>query len=368
MHISEVNAERIEGLPDEAYWQMVDASIELRRQEASAAKAYHLGLQQAKKEYIDRFNSIVGSKSLPKYLAARKEYVETIRAAREKAKPTREGRDELAKLQRRLAEQSKSFIRELGLDVAQIRRLRKDHRATMAALFDATVGKRQIGEGNKKVKNTTFTPPYNGGSAFVSILLFQGDPTDILPVPSFSIFVNHKTGEVGDSTASSLTDASDFDMAFIICLTAMRRWFQMPSDGQVVVSSTLEVVNASHSGSIVDEWGVSDIDLRQNWNTITRVTSPTVSPTVIMDPITNNFDYHDTNEDDHTWSKQWMQTGSQYGGFTTTIPGVFSKGTWVLVDVGVQSVNTFWSNDCSVISDQTTRFLTRKIGLSSTGP
>jgi hypothetical protein len=370
MHFSELNVERVEGLPDAAYWQMVDASVELRRQEASVAKAYYLGGEQAARDYSDQFNAILGSKNLVKYRAAHQQQRDTMRAARERERPSREGREELDELRRRSAAQSKDVIRQLGLDVARVKQLRNDHRAKLAALFSATIGKGEtVGVEEKKVKNATFTPPYNGGSSFISIFIWKSDPTDILPAPSFSTFVNRHTGEIGDSTASSLSDASDFVESERVCRTAMRQWYKMPSEGQVRVSCVLEAINAFCSGSIVNEWGVSDIDLKQAWNTFARVTSPTVSPKVYLDSILNAFENDDTNQDDHTWFKPWMAAGTLYGNpdITTVLPGVFAKGTWVLVDVGVESRSTFTSNDCSVTSHQTTRFLTRKIGLSSTG-
>jgi len=47
--------------------------------------------------------------------------------------------------------------------------------------------------------------------------------------------------------------------------------------------------------------------------------------------------------------------------------GAFPEGIWVLVEVGIETWNFIWSNDCHAYSHQETHYLIREIGLSSTG-
>jgi hypothetical protein len=375
MHNVELHVERIKGLPDEAYWQMIEASVELRRQEASAASAYYDGVQQAKQKYLDQLHAIIGAKKLPKYIAAHKQQKEKLRAARQKKVATPESFKEFQRFRKQQIEQSRDLIERLGMDVARVKRLRKDLRSKTAALFKNTIGKGETVKAKRKVKNKSFTAPFNGSSTFVNWFKWFGDPTDNLPDPLFNVSADWQTGEVDSFTFTLLSDASDYDEADVLCRTAMRQWFQMPSLGQVLVTDlTMEVIGTSYSGAVDDEFGYSEIDLTQNWFPYVQVTSPKVSSRVYLDGTLNSHQHKVTDESAPPWSGVWLPAGAQESFArlgpppdTYVIPGVFKKGTWVLVDFGMEQRNHFVSNDVGVISSNIMQLLVRSVGLSSTG-
>ncbi|HXT14578.1 MAG TPA: hypothetical protein VN706_03035 [Gemmatimonadaceae bacterium] len=368
VHTADMHAGRVEGLPDDAYWQMTEASIELRRQGAAEGKAFNDGRRAAADQFQAHLRQIIGESHLDKYQAARALQKQTLKAARQNIVLGRESAAQFDALRRRLVNESHAFLDSIGVDRNAFHNLGLDYAGKLAALFDRTLGHGESApaESSRK-RNHTFLPPFSGSSSFAHNFFSKGDSSDDMTAPTFNFFLSFQTGEMGSSTACAVSDASDYDESSVVCRSAMRQWFQMPALGQVRVSNLLEVINSHYSGSVYDEWGWSTIDLKQGLRYYAQVTSPTVGPRVYYYPLVG-WQNEVTDEDAPAWSTQRWPAGQNEGMFVQTVlPGVIAKNTWVLVDVGVENSNWFLSNDVTVTSHQTARYWTKNIGLSSTG-
>jgi hypothetical protein len=379
MHEAELSIERAKDLPDEAYWQMVEALIKLTTLEAKAAKDHSQGAQQLKQEYAAQLASCLGPERLSKYLAVREELTEQLRTARQTVVTTRDGHQELEAIRLQMLERSRDFLTQLGVDLGLLEELTGALHGRAAALLRGTTG---IGEhgtasqdagGAQQARQSQLPqlplgrqPPFHGTSSFVNQFRYTSEPGDDLAVPSFDVYLSRFTGEVGSSTHTHLSDASGYGTAWVLCRTAVLSWFRMPSTGQVRVSVTLETVSDNYSGSIVNECGESGIDLRQGRMLYGQVISPSVSERAYASFGSTSL-YHDTDAGAHNWLYDRSSTGQPHRSQALVIPGVFAAGAWVLVNVGIEHFNFFSSNDCSVTSWQMSRFKVREIALESTG-
>lgn len=383
MHQLEFQIDRVKDLPDSAYWQMLESTAELRRQEVSAARAYDEGLQRLKKEYLSRLralfiNSQDGKKKLDKYLAFGKEQRAKLRAARREVTPTPQSHQEFDRIRQRLVEKSKTLIRQSGINTAQIKSLRQDVEKQREALFKATVGQGEVvaEKSRKRAKNATFNPPYDGTVHALGITRIIGDSSDNFNMPTASMFTNAANGTLGMASNARLWDASDYDVADVIVRTGMVKWFRMPTPGQLRVSCKAEVIGDFYMGRVVNEPWDSDVAVRQNVMFYAQILSPlpTNGKKDIKHRIILGGLYYDLNDDDHSWNGSRWSVGTVRSmsqmvfGSTITNEQIFPKDTIVVVEVGIYHHNYFSSNDCGVWSNHGTNFWIKEIGLSSTGP
>jgi hypothetical protein len=381
MHAIDLHMDRPKELPDRDYWQMVEMSNELRRQEAGKAREYEDGVKKSRQEYLKQFQSIVthdGNQTTDwsNYTELRRKQIAEMRAARQRLSGNAAGKKEVEHWRHELAQNFEQYAAKHRIDVAQIRSLRSDVKKANATLFDATVGKGIIvpPEERKKPKNHTFFPPFNGSTASVFATRFAGDSSDNLPAPTFNFWADFTTGEVGSASFVFLSDASDYDHAIVRIRTSVRKWFLMPKEGQLVVSNLLEVIDDNVSWGIVNEWGQSDIKLKHDVSFCAQVTSSNLkdlSPIVKVKAISNQLIDEDTNPDDHSENISRGATGEfdgiqMLGNHTLTVPGVHNANTWVAVDIGVETTQEFQSNDVTLFSTQIAHFWTKHIGISTT--
>jgi hypothetical protein len=368
-HTADMHVERVPGLPDSAYWEMTEASIELRRHEAADAKAFADGRTAAKREFEGKLTAAIGAQHLAAYRADHDRRRHVLREARAKITLDPATTRQYHVLRRDLVGKSRAFLETIGVNPEQLRRISVESHQSLQALFDRTIGRGENAPppAAKRAKNHTFTPSFNGSAVSVAVSVHKGDSSDVVPNPSVSTWASFQTGEVGSSTSCSCTDASDYDEVSVNVRSAMRQWFQMPAEGQVRATSTLEVINTNYSGHVYDEWGWSDIDLKQSLRYYAQVTSPVISPRVYYYPVIG-YQNHVTDPEADPWSGARWPAGQLNGILQQlVIPGVFTKDKWVLVDVGVENSNWFNVNDTEAWSHQTTHFWTKDIGLWSTG-
>ena len=379
MHEVDLCVERAKNLPEEAYSQMVEASIKLTTLEATAAMEHSYGAQQLKEEYSAQLASLLGPERLAKYLTFRKEQAEQLRAARRNAAPTRQGHEGLEAIRLQVLERSRAFLTQLDVNPDKLKQLTGDLHGRAAALLRRTSGADEHGaasaqgnggNGAQKEQQSRLPlfcqPPFYGTSTFVNRFRYASESSEELVVPSFKLYLSRFTGEVGSSTYTHPSDASDYDTAWVLCRTAVLSWFQMPRTGQVRVIVTVQTVSDEYSGSVVNEWAGSQIDLRQSRLVYGQVTSPVVSGRAYS-PFWSTSQYHDTNEDMHDWLYHRSTTGQKHWSQDMVIPGIFAAGTWVLVNVGIEHFNFFSANDCSATCGQVSRFRIKDIVIDATG-
>lgn len=375
MHEVDLCIERAKNLPDEAYSQMVEASIKLTTLEATASAQHSHGAQQLKEEYAAQLASLLGPERLPKYLAFRKEQAEQLRTARRNAAPTRQDHEGLEAMRLQVLARSRAFLTELGVDIDMLKKLAGELHARAANLLRRTSGTDECGSGSSHGNGARqewhsrlplfCQPPFYGTSTFVNRFRYASNASSEQAVPSLKLYLSRFTGEVGSSTYTHSSEASDYDTAWVLGRTAVLNWFQMPRLGQVRVLVTLKTISDEYSGSIVNESAGAEIDLRQSRLLYGQVTSPVVSERVYA-PFWSTSQYRNTDEEMHDWVNHRSSTNQKHRSHELVLPGVFAAGTWVLVNVGIEHFNFFSANDCSVTCGQVTRFQVKDLVIDST--
>jgi hypothetical protein len=386
MHQLNLHVDRPNGLPEEAYRLMGDEAAKLRRSEEAAARKYETALQQLQKEHAEAVHGIIihsldrkGNKGrIDEFLEFQRQHRARLHAAREKVRAGQSNQKEFAEARRQLVHESTAHLTRAAIDIGAVRRVHREIQQKIEAAFMATLGEGHVAkEARVPVKNQTFTPPFSGSLESLSIHWAKGDSSDDLPNPSNSTFLSRQLGKLGNTSAISVSDASDYDQAEVFCKTALLQWFQMPANGEVRVRFKGEIVEADRSGSVENEFGWSSVDVAQRVRFYAQVISPSLTPKAWWPaqvweggPASAGaigWVYDDHNEDDHSLSWSGPSPGLPIAGSNLVVPEVFAKGVWVLAKVGVAHRNRFVSNDCGVISNQKSKFMIKEIGLSSTG-
>lgn len=364
MFQSESYIKPIKDVPDDVYWQALEASAMQRIEALKAAKAYNDAMQSVRKEYLDELYSIVGEDNLQQYLTLHKKRIEKMRSVTIECPPTVEGYKKIKDIRRRTVEQSIELINKSKVDVSNVKTLQETYRDKAFKVFSETIGKGEIvtKEPSDNLKNTDFEPPYSGWSWDYS---WSWSKSGGLPNPSYQRYLDHTLGRVGSYSYTQVTDADNSDYVQVLYRTAVRQWYRVPKIGQVRVKVELESIDTPYWGSIEDECGWSEIDLVQQTRVYAQVTVPVGNPRIYLwHPAA--FENRDTNESSHSWSWARGPAGILSSSGYNTLPGAFDSGTWVVVDVGIETWNYFLSNDCTVRSGITQKYLVRKIGITTT--
>jgi hypothetical protein len=363
MYQSETFIKRIKEISDDVYWQTLETPAKQKIQDLKIAKKYDKTIQELNMKYLEDLYSIIGSKNLRQYQTLHRKRMEKMRIATLECPATNEGYKELEQIRRKIVEKSLDVIKKSNIKKSKIKKLQKAYKRKANNIFMTTIGKgKNIREDTSRIKNTDYEPPFSGWAWAYS---WNWSKSGGLPNPEFSRYLDHNIGLVGSHSYLHLIDADDSDYAEVLYRTAVRQWYRMPKLGQVKVKVEVERIETPYWGGIEDECGWSEIDLRQHMKLFAQVTIPTVTPRIYLSS-SANIDYHDTNESSHSWSRTGGYAGTTSSSGYYTIPGPFNTGTWVVVDVGVETRNNFSTNDCTVKSGITQKYLIRKIGITTT--
>jgi hypothetical protein len=367
------------GLPDDVYAQGVEAVLDAQRQEATAARAYQAGAQRFRTEYERRVHEVVAAAirgKTDKYDAFRTAHRARMRALGANPPATDEARRRVEAERRKLVDESERFLVELGIDGAALRRVHDEVWRELSVLRDATYGLTAPAEPRPRVKNTTFTAPYAGGSFSPSWWKsFAGDEP---PDPTFDNFANFTLGTLGVGSSISMSDASDFDEVLAHCRASLFVWFRTPPvrKGQKDPGTEVQVrysgkwIGLHSDGSADKEWGYAGFDFWQSTVEYARVHVPALTPLAFWPATPAPWHLHedvhigkDAMFDNLTWNWSWPAGGAIQQGFIT-IPEVFPASTWLLIEVGLMQDNHFLVNDYTVNSNLDKRIHVTEIGVA----
>lgn len=276
--------------------------------------------------------------------------------------------EELAKLDEKRKKEALTYIRELGVNVNQLKALGEQTRKRLADLVppapteqgkpvilvlpDDVPSDIRAGKANPW---TIVHPPYPGWAWSYNGWLsgFSFSP---------ALFLNQTTGLVGNSDYLSDSDASDADVGYIEYLASVGFWYQMPSTGLVEVWIEGQSGSSHHHLSLWDEWGWSDSSTYQrNYLTL----KATGSSTSELRRSQMSW-FYETGYTDGYWDNHYLTDGNIYWAHLFSDIS-FAAGSWVYVEVGMRNWNYCYANDVEVYSDVNFKWFIKSVWVESTG-
>ncbi len=359
----EIDVRRPVEVPVDVYWHAHDTLLQLRREEAAAARAFADGAQRVAATHADELGRIVGATNggLTRYEELRTRQRQELADLRRHAGTSPQAVRASAAERKRIVAASRQALEEIGFDAAAYHAANAQAQRDIAALELKCFGPISHAEVRPRVPNKTFVPPYDGSLAHFSWHKAWNEDSDNLPDPTASFYLDRTLGKMGGDTSISVSDASNYDQASIVSTSELLTWYQMPKAGEVQVRFHGQWVAFREDGHISDEWGVSDVDLKVFTGEYARVISPTTTAKTFWP----SLGWEDTNDDDdHSWSTESVTPGFAYASGNVAVAEVFPKDQWVLVALGTEERNSFVSNDVTVSSHIRKRQFIQEIGVS----
>jgi hypothetical protein len=279
-------------------------------------------------------------------------------------------REEMERLGAERTEESQTVLRELGVNVDQLRTLREKTAAAMTELApDRPVrdGKRVMvllpSEVPSDVRTRKTNPWTIVGPPYGWAWWYDG------PVDGFSFFptllLDAGVGLVGNISYLRDSDASDNDYAHMKYATAVNFWYQMPTPGLIEVWIEAVSRGSHHHLSLWDEWGWSNASVYQH-DYVTLRASSGGSASELQLAEMSWFTVAD--QTDGYWDNHYLTDGATYWAHLVSDPHVLiPAGAWVLVEVGMLNFHSSLANDVEVYSTMDFSWIIKSVSVHSTG-
>jgi hypothetical protein len=282
-----------------------------------------------------------------------------------KVTPTVAGETEITEARLAAAEKSRSFLKEIGFNMARASKVRGEYEVRWQKTMSKAIGRpekpnyivlpEQVPE---DVHNpwATFTPPYPGWAWD-----YAWQKSDEPHYPSFWRYLDSASGELGSYTHTHVSGADDSDFAYVRYRTSIRFWYRIPATGLVELWMQMQCIDTPYSGYLHDEWGWSNSACDQESYGRLRV----IHPGPGAPRKATILDYRRTGTDAN-WSRDIALPGEyRWAHFFSTES--YTANTWLLLEVGTEDWNHFWSNDVTIHSAMTMHWFLRRVYVRSTG-
>jgi hypothetical protein len=363
MHHTILDLEPQDGIKQAAFEGILDSlkTGDLEKSRQAAAFAGRQDLLSA--EYQDGLRRMLGPSPFDALRGIREERGKKWAAIVNDCGLGPEGQKRWEQLRGETIAAAAKVIAEAGLDRGKIRSHQLAFRQKAEAMFADFLGKDLLVDDRPKIKNHDYYPPYSGSySTSYSAI----SPRRLWPLNE--PFANAASGEFGAELAAAVYDASDSDWAHVFRESSILQWHYMEGPGALQVQVQARCLDSRNRGTVIDEFGWSSLSLFQQSRPFARLLYPFQSPAVFTNALAfsvyagGGFVYQDSNNDDHSWDSIHFPAGN-YQYFQVGIPGSVPAGSWALVQVGVQTVNYFWTNDTSVNSYLKSRLRLTRLGI-----
>ena len=347
--------------------QEMPAAILLELKQAELAEGHALTdrVVQLTERYRRGLHEIVGDDNLERYEAFRQELRQHVGEVVARATPTVVGEMEIKEARLQAAERSREFLREIGFDMARASELRGNYHERIQDLFAEATGR--PGEPNYLVPPEMvpedihnpwklFQPPYPGWS-----WAWAWNKSSRPWNPNLARYLGAAAGQIGAYTHIHCRHASDSDWAWAKYRTAVLFWYYLPVSGMVEMFADMQSIHTPYSGWLHDEWGWSDSVCDQESRAYLRVLVPgpgAPRKATILDYRRTGTDANWANDVTPVGAHRWAHIFSS---------DAYAGGTWLLLEVGTEDWNYFWTNDVSIHSAMTLRWFLKRIYVRSTG-
>lgn len=340
------NLDPVKEVPAEVQEEAMDLCLDIDRRDLHWTKSLQGALRELDVAYQKELHNLIGTQNLERYFNFRAAQQKEIKTAVIKQPPTLVGEHKLLETRKRAIRNSHQFLQDINFDMARGTELREAYRRRLFEVIERH--REKPDEPNylvmpedvpENIYNpwVVFGPPYPGWA-----WSYGRNWSDEPDVPSIARYLNSASGSIGSYTYTHVGGADDSDFAWARYKTGMRFWYRMPVAGLLEVWLHLQAVNTYYAGYFVDEWGWSDANCDQESHFFLQVIAPEVSAM----RLSTVLDYRRTGTSAH-WGNEAVDAGDDRWAhlFSTN---AYAAGTWLLVEVGTQEWNHFWSNDVSI--------------------
>ena len=279
-------------------------------------------IEKAQSDYRRQLVELMGRSNMRRYRALRAELARVPRARR--------------------IRQARKWLADTGVDLARAETLRRRHIAAVRALFETSVA--QISPDRQVPLEcrpwVTYTAPYDGH--FSSSAWSRSDGPDD---PVINRYLEPRTGRIGSSISTRLSDADDDESMHAESYTSLNVWHTVLATGVLEGYVTFEFNASTYSGQIRDEFGFSDALVTQYARVRFRAVDTAGASETQVSGIYAHFD--NVWGDDASWNRYVAGPRDRHSYFfRTSFP--FEQGRAVLLEAGIDHVTTFGANDQSI--------------------
>lgn len=346
-------------VPPEVYFESVERLHRQKIRDVKAVKIYHDKMLKLKSDFTQDLHRMIGKGNMKHYKKLHMARIKKLRKAAALLSGTPEKIKAREALRIRLSHESKKRIDTSGVDMKKVIALRHKYHKQAKRLFDRTVGKGKTGKAIPKPNNIDHYPPHLYGER--DHIAYKSESG--LPDPAVDRYLNAHTGEFGSRTSIGVSGADDWDIVSSTYRNGFLVIYRNPDAGLPALNIDLEAVTITYDGYILDECGYSDASVWQSGRLFGQVYigGGEAHRTYHPEPLISS---HRRGKSDR-WSETVMLPGADFNSsfvLATPVPA----NTWVLIGVGIETYNEFFSNDCAISSNVEVRMLARRIGVTTT--
>jgi len=359
MYRAGFHTEPVTEVPQEMQEQAAGISLELEQDELNEAQSLENNLHSLGTEYQEKLHAIIGGKHRERYYEFRKSIRERVRDIIRNSTSTNAGEHEVEKARHQAIEESQELLKEIGFDIPRATVMREEYHQRYQEIMADAIERPE--EPNylvlpemvpEEIHNPwkIIRPPFAGSSSSCSSW-----KTDEPDTPHYTRHVSAAAGRLGSVSIIRVSGADDSDQAEVRCRTGLRFWYFMPAAGMLETWIRMQSLDTPFSGSHYNEWGWSSCVTHQESYAYLRVINPGPGK----------------------WRKSTLlkirreRETDKWAGMVTPVSryryahiyssSSYPGGKWLLLEIGMDDWNYFWSNDVSILSGMEMRWFISSI-------
>ena len=333
--------------PEDNVGKAIANTLKIHQAEYKGITSLSSRMGSYQKDYLAKMKVLVADGNWAKWNKSRKEHRVALRDAIVAAEPSRNGTLAIEKARKDIVGKGDLFRKSINFDVRKATKIRDPFIRKM----DSTIVKAWnipkkpeflLTEGPKHNPHpwVIHSPPYPGYHWDYSWYR-----TDEPWTPSYTRYLDKDAGQLGSYSYVGVWGADDWDLSYVRYRTAFRFWYKMPAAGMFELYFKMQSVHSNFYGDTDDEWGWSDVSVKQYSRPYVRV----VSPTVGQRRFGNYLFYYYENDEDSYWYNQVAPVMSTRWAYVLS-EDAYAANKWLLVEAGLEDYNYFFSNDVTVDS------------------
>lgn len=352
-----------ENLPKEHYLGFMEAVYKQRLKNVRGMRKFHQGVGKFKEEYRKEFYGMIGKDHLKIYKKLHKARIEKLNRHATVTPFSSKKTQEREKLRVQLVADSSKVISRSNVAFKKLEKLRTGCAKKVEKLFNATLGKGVVGKSITRPDNRDYFPPYWYGENEYDH--YESD--DSLSNPSYSIYQDGRSGDLGSQSRISVRNADEWDLVDMVCRSSFIVGYENPHNGQLAFNLDLEASVLDYSANVRNACGRSSASVRQRGRVYVQLYIFTSLGWEITPRIFSPIDLFCMRWSgrEGSWSESVCSAGTDFS-HSFVAPYPIPAGRIVLIVLGIQTDNEFLSNDCDISSTVEARVMVRKIGVTTT--
>jgi hypothetical protein len=342
-----------------------EKAVERQKNILSMNKDFVLALDRLSAACDKDVDSLVGREKLKSYTDFRNELRAKFLEIPLLFKATSEGMREEKEYRRKLVAEGQQFFKGLGLDKKKVEDVLKSYIKKASEASDRYLPSKEeaayVITDPAKVPTQTHNPwtfrypPYDYewgmNNGYGTTGSYLGSTSQ-----------NRYTGQIGAHNRIYVHSHKNSDFFLANSMSEIGVWYKMPATGMVEAWLYLQNIYGNYDGSMEDESGISDVDVKQqSWPYMEVLYPQGAMRTGIL------LDFH-MGEYDCSWSGKIANANPgdfRYVHLFSTQSYVATQ--WVYIAFGIFDHNYVWVDDYSVELSMTNRWFMHNLAIRSTG-